>query len=139
MDFAPDALRFVSQVGTSEPIRLSRYEDPTRPRRLYYLWRDGCRATVDPVWARFVMLKELERNVLSYEPATCRLVVPYYLPLPPLVERALCLCSGFAPGTSKGRLQGAATEALEAKVYCGIPGDVASAVASRLGQQLLSL
>ena len=136
MDFSTEELRFTAPPGDAREIRLSRYDDPTRPRRLFYLWRGTQRAVVDPVWARFLLLKDSDRSVFFYEGASCRLHVPFFLPLPPLLERALCLSSGLS--AAEARLPSkVAQESMQTRVFDGIPRDVASKLAGKVDQELV--
>lgn len=136
MDFSPRELRFTVPLGEAAELLLSRYEDPTRPRRLFYLRRGSERAVVSPVWARFLVLKNSGKSVFFYDRASCRLHVPLFLPLPPLLERALCLSSGLSAAEDSLPLK-AKEEPMRSRVFDGVPHDVALGVGAKVGQELV--
>ena len=136
-DFSPQSLRFGEPCKQNVGLRLSRFEHPGTGRVRYYLRREERHAPVDPSWARFAVLNEVGRNVLAYDQAACSLCLPLYLPLPPLMERALCLCSGLAAQKVTVERHSRTGIPEMGRAYAGVPIDVAEAVASLLGQQVV--
>jgi hypothetical protein len=67
--------------------------------------------------------------VLRFDEAGQTLIVPATVPLPPLLGRALALCSGLAPA----RRPSLEHPALQVDVYGGIGAAVAELLAEKLG------
>jgi hypothetical protein len=106
---------------------------------LYQLWRGATYQNVDRDWGRYLVLKEIARNVLAYDARHFLLAVPSNAPLPRLLARACALCSGYAP-----RPAGSGDKALilparcQYDIYSAVPPDIAAAVAAKAGQKLLT-
>jgi len=129
-DFDPETLRFSERFQPVEPC-LSRYTHSVRRARLYVLHGTGSAWRVDPDWGRFAVLKAVRNDLLAYDENSSIFSAPVTVPLPKLLSRALCLCSGWAPSATAA---GARTSA--ARLYYRIPIEVARIVAERLGQRL---
>lgn len=133
--FDPIYLQFQSIKETDCPIRLSKYSHPSRNTQVYYLWQDGKCAEIDLDWGRYAVLKALRRNVLIYDKHRFIMAVPASANLPRLLERALTLCSGYAPKYEKmprvlPPIQGF-------KLFSAIPPQIAEMTAAKSGQTLL--
>jgi hypothetical protein len=131
-DFCVDDVRMKpAGRASSGSLRLSRYTNPVTSEAVVRLWRAGEAADVDLSWGRFALLKEAGRRVVEYEPRSFVLAEPWGAPLPPLLARALTLCSGEAasevPPPEKVGSQGSYQ-------YAGVPPDVADIVLAKTGQ-----
>jgi hypothetical protein len=134
-DFNPQALQF--ERRPLEGRNLSRYQDPVRTIYRYFLWNSGKRAEVNLDWGRYAALNLAEVNVLSYNPQDGSFWVPVSTPLPPLLNRALGLCTGKPPVLIKREperihFQGA----LGFYKYEAIPHYIATLVAQKVSQPL---
>lgn len=134
--FDVEQVRF-SETHSAGDIRLIRYIHPSRQYPIYYLRRGVEAAQVDPDWGRFAVLKEAKRNVLYYDKLASAVIVPATLPLPKLLARALCLCSGLIPLTVSGaQIVHSFASAPLFKVYPNVPYEFAQIVAAKLDQPL---
>jgi len=130
-DFDPQTLSF-DHIRRQDNTLLSRYTHPTRRYRLHVLYQEGTGSLVDAEWGRFAALRAIERNVLAYDSLTFQFVVPVAVPLPKLLARALCLCSGFVPSGPNEVIP--ANPGL--RVYHRVPLSLAQAIADKLAQHL---
>ena len=78
---------------------------------------------------KFIILNTMGRNVLRYNGQHWQLKVAAMCRPPPLIDRALHLCSGTPPAEAAGRRGTVLT-------YENIPPGVASLAAELLGQKL---
>jgi hypothetical protein len=129
-DFDPDALTFRIAPRTGD--RLSSFQDPQTRRQIHRLWRSGRAATIDRDWGRWLHLKDLGRSILRFDEAGQALSAPATVPFPPLLGRALALCSGFAPA------RGSSPEnpALQVDVYGGVGAAPVELLAEKLGSDI---
>ena len=135
--FRPELCRFaVSPTGAD--VELIKYVHPSRQYAIYYLFRGDSAMRVDPDWGRFAIFENTRRNVLLYDAASGRLLVPITTPLPKLIARGLSLCSGVAarniPATAVRVTN--VIGAIGFKMYADVPPNHAAAAAQRLGQTL---
>lgn len=109
------------------------YREQIRGRWQYLLRHDGVWCAAELSTAMFAELARRGETVIRWRPdsedrmRTGTLIVDWGAPLPPLHARALVLCSGFVP-----RFGSAAETAL----YDNIPLEIATCVASSLGQTM---
>jgi hypothetical protein len=136
--FDVDRLHFTATPSMGE-LQLIRYVHPSRQYPIHYLWRGAEAARVDPDWGRFAVLKERARNVLHYDRSASSVVLPATVPLPKLLARALCLCSGLVPLAVPGSavVDSPVTASLF-RVYPEVPYEFAQIVAAKLGQTLIT-
>ncbi|HEU6445185.1 MAG TPA: hypothetical protein VFL61_09025 [Gaiellaceae bacterium] len=130
-DFDPDALMFRSNDSRAGD-RLSSFQDPLTRRQIHRLWRSGRAATIDRDWGRWLHLKDLGRSVVRFEEAGQALSVPATVPFPPLLGRALALCSGLAPA----RGPSPENPSLQIDVYRGVGAAAAELLAEKLGANI---
>jgi hypothetical protein len=136
--FDVERLRFSAALYAGE-LQLIRYTHPSRQYPIYYLWRGVEAARVDPDWGRFAVLKEARRDVIHYDRSTNAVLVPATVPLPKLLARALCLCSGLVPLAVSGRLVvGSPVTDQSFRVYPDVPPEFAQIVAGKLEQTLVT-
>jgi hypothetical protein len=103
--FDENILRFIlsptsieDDSGKRKPdIRLSQYQHPYRNTKIYYLWQEERCTQVERDWGRYAVLKSAKIQVLIYDQRRFIMAVPVGAKLPQLLERALTLCSGYAP------------------------------------------
>jgi hypothetical protein len=85
-----------------EPVELDRPAAQLLPTRALVWWvrdADGrARRLPSGEWAPFVTERGSESPLIRYEPSSRVLTVDAAAPLPPLHDRAACLCSGRLPG-----------------------------------------
>lgn len=109
------------------------YREQINGRWQYLLRRGGAWYAADLAAGVFAELARRGDTVVRWRPdsdhhtTTGTFIVDWGAPLPPLHSRALVLCSGFAP-----RFGNAAETAL----YDNVPRDIATSVASSLGQTM---
>jgi hypothetical protein len=133
-DFDPNAL-FFRRLRRQDRVVLSRYTHPARRTRLHVLENKGATTRTDADWGRFALMRELAQDVLLYDPQEFTLALPITMPLPKLLARSLCLCSGFLPA-EVGGVHWTGSQ-VKARVYRRVPFAIAELVALRLRQRLV--
>jgi hypothetical protein len=128
--FNVESLTFTSRKSSASEIRLIEYTDPLTQAKLHWLWKDNLRSFVNRDWGRYILLSELDVNVIYYDSRRYLLVVPLTVPLPVLIARAITLCSGLVPRMINFNNR-------RYLVYSSIGPQLAEAVASKLGQSLM--
>jgi len=135
--FDPARLQFSGTPFDGE-IQLIKYIHPSRQYPLYFLWRGGEAARVDPDWGRFAIMSN-GRNVIHYERLAGVLLLPATIPLPKLLARALCLCSGLVPRFISGSaVTGSLVNVPLFTLYVNIPPEFAEIAAGKLNQVLIT-
>ncbi len=132
-DFDPDAL-FFRKLLRQDSVVLSRYTHPTRRTRVHVLRQAGATTRVEGDWGRFALMRALARDVLLYDPQAFSLAVPITMPLPKLLARSLCLCSGLLPSEVGSLWPGSR---MKARVYRRVPLSIAELIANKLQQRLV--
>lgn len=136
--FNPEELRFSPAMADGETT-LIKYIHPSRQYPIYFLRRGAEAARTDPDWGRFAILSSAGRNVIHYDRCSGALLVPASIPLPRLLGRTLCLCSGLVPRLVRGSLLFNSQVASPLmRLYANIPGEFARIVAEKLNQQLIT-
>ena len=77
--------------------RYSCYRNPITSLPTYIFFRDGHGADVDLNWGRYLLLNAKGITITAYDERRSRLCVPVKVPLPGIVARTICLCSGKPP------------------------------------------
>lgn len=95
-DFDVTSLDFGRNRTDAHP-RYSRYRNPTTNLPLHVFFRDGRGAAVDLNWGRYLLLNARGITVTAYDQRRFRLYVPVRAPIPGVVARTVCLCSGKPP------------------------------------------
>ena len=134
--FSIQRLHFQDRQNT-DPDRLVEYF--FFPFMRTWLWHSMRGAVVDRDWGRYLLLNNIKKNIVFYNPDSQWLAVPSNVPLPILISRAVTLCSGLAPVEI---LSGNLTDyglprTIPFDVYFMVPQDVADKTASLLGQELI--
>lgn len=136
--FHIEELRFSVNLSAGE-LQLLKYIHPSRQYPIYYLWRSTESARVDPDWGRFFVLKIAGQNVLHYDRAASAVILPVTVPLPKLLSRALCLCSGLVPSIiPKAAIANSPLSVPFFRVYPAVPYEFAQIVAQKLDQTLIT-
>lgn len=135
--FDPGQLRMSSsmecpELGTS----LVSYEDPYTRRQLFFLSKDGQASTIDKSWGRYAVLQSSGRQVLAYDERRQILVVPVTTPLPRLLGRAACLCSGRPPLFMDAKSIHHALGGIGSDLYLSVGAQIARTIAAAVGQVL---
>lgn len=132
-DFDINLLRFVHKTSDSFP-RYSLYRNTTTSLPLHVFFRDGIGAEVDPNWGRYLLLNSKGITVAAYDEKRFRLCVPVKVPLPAVVARTICLCSGKPPihRTKESLIQ--ALDCQDWLMYEDVPPQIAIAALSKVGQ-----
>jgi len=132
-DFNIHSFVFDHKSSDSFP-RYSRYRNPTTGLPMHVFFRDRFGAEVDLDWGRYLFLNSKAITVTAYDEGRFRLCVPVKLPLPTVIARTLCLCSGKPPSHL-------AKECLVPKLDCqdwlmfeDTPPQIAMAALSKVGQ-----
>lgn len=134
-DFNPDELRFTLPNRDAHPA-LRSMTNPVNNTRTHFYTSGGRRSRVDRYWARYMVMQDLDKRVLFYDPQRCKFALPATLPPPKLIERALVLCSGFTPRVVDAPAGGIAGSS-RLRIYSTVPKQVASLAAEKLGQRLV--
>ena len=134
--FDPVSLRLGNDIVDVDPS-LIRYEHPYT-RRLRFEFRHGEEAAeVDGDWGRYAVLKEARRDVLLYDERRYLFAVPWGVPLPRLLRRALTCCSGRPPvSVQPSKIGPGILSNTGADVYLGVVPAIASVISARLEQRL---
>ncbi len=135
--FEPNSLQFKPPKETETNIRLSRYTNPSRNTKIYYLWQDGRCTQIDLDWGRYAIFKELRLNVLIYDKRRFTMAVPASAKLPRLLERVLTLCSGYTAAKYEKKLPSTSPPIQEFNLFTAVPPQIAEMTAAKLGQTLL--
>src|SRR5262249_24062880 len=95
-------------------------------------------ATIDCDWGRYAVLQNNGKNVVYYDERSMNFAAPRGAPLPKLLSRSLCMCSGFAPRAFAAAEHPWRTPALDGyDMYCKVPLPIAELVAAAVGQSLI--
>jgi hypothetical protein len=120
--------------------RLVEYKNPADQQRQHWLWDGAKAAEVDRDWGRFMVLRNEAKRVLLYDAKRHRAAVPSTTALPPILARALTLCSGRAPRPySLGANSIGLPAGRQFHVYSGVPQHIIDHAAQKLGQTLISM
>jgi hypothetical protein len=137
-DFDEQALQFRADAKNISEVRLSRYLNPTKGTHLHWLWRASEHATIDCDWGRYAVLQNSGKNVLYYDERTMDFAAPRGAPLPKLVSRSLCVCSGYAPRSFTAAEVPWHTSTFDGyNIYSQVPLRIAELVAAAVGQSLI--
>ena len=134
-DFNPDDLRFTLPNGGTHPA-LRSLTNPVNNMRTHFYASGGRRSRVDRSWGRYMVMQDLDKRVMYYDPQRCKLALPATLPPPKLIERALVLCSGYTPRVEDAPAGNSAGSS-RLRVYGMIPMQIASLASEKLGQHLI--
>jgi len=132
-DFDLKTLSFTRATYDSFP-RYSRYRNPTTGLPLHVFFRNKLGAEIDLSWGRYLFLNTKGITVTAYDERRFRLCVPVKAPLPTVVARTVCLCSGKPPAHRSGEslLQGLACD--DWLMFENVPPQIAMAALSKVGQ-----
>lgn len=132
-DFSVRFHEFVRETSETFP-RYYRYRNPITGLPMHVFFRDKLGAEVDLTWGRYLLLNAKGITVTAYDERRFRLCVPIKVPLPGVVARTVCLCSGKPPVQR-------CIEALVRGVSCqdwlmfeDVPPQIAWAALSKVGQ-----
>ena len=132
-DFNINFLSFVHKTSDSFP-RYSLYRNPTTGLPLHVFFREGLGAEVDRNWGRYLHLYSKGITVAAYDERRFRLCVPVKTPLPAVVARTVCLCSGKPPIHRSNEAIVRALDCQDWLMYEDVPPQIAIAVLSKVGQ-----
>ena len=133
-DFDTGRLQFRAPCEIRRDQRLSRYRDPSTTIWHYRLWQNNQSAEVDQDWGRYAILATINQRVIQYSADTRDAVVPLGAPLPTLLARAFCLCSGHCPAVAEEVYTNPLGRYLR---FTGVPPSVFNKVAAKLEQVAL--
>ena len=150
-EFNTDELRFYWGSFTYSNSRLARYQVPDRryTSEIWY-WKGTEYAVVDRYWGPWMLLWEVERNVIMHSYNDLELFVPSSVPLPRLLARAMTLCSGTVPRQERLIFSNGAFRRINNEknvlnstflfdVYGNVTQPMADALAAKLGQRRVTL
>jgi hypothetical protein len=137
-EFDPQAIRFTpSAPSCPASLRLTRYQHRVKPDQLFLLWRGEESARIDARWGRYAVLAAANRRVLLYDEQRHRLAVPAGAPLPRLLGRALCLCSGWPPDFVPATLlRSRQAGSWGVDLYSAVSPEIADCISEKAGQRL---
>lgn len=132
-DFNTNTIGFSHKTSDSFP-RLSRYRNPATGLPLYIFYPDKIGAEIDPRWGRYLFLNSKGITVAAYDDKRFRLCVPIIIPLPAVIARSMCLCSGKTPvhRSKESLIQGLNCQ--DWLMYEAVPPQIALAALSKVGQ-----
>ena len=132
-DFNANSFAFVRTTSESLPC-YSRYRNPTTGLPMHVFFRDRLGAEVDLNWGRYLLLNSKSITVTAYDERRFRLCVPVKVPLPTVVARTVCLCSGKSPvhRTKEYLVQG--LDCQDWLIFEDVPPQIAVAALSKAGQ-----
>jgi hypothetical protein len=132
-DFNVNSFVFIRTTSDSLP-RYSRYRNPTTGLPMHVFFRDRRGAEVDLNWGRYLLLNSKSITVTAYDERRFRLCVPVKVPLPTVVARTVCLCSGKSPvhRTKECLVQG--LDCQDWLMFEDVPPQIAVAALSKVGQ-----
>jgi hypothetical protein len=125
--FDPTQLRMRDMSSSSDGRFLVSYRHPFTNQEMYELRYEDRGAQIDRDWGRYAILAHLGQSVLLYDSSRYSLAVPGGAPLPRLLARSLCLCSGRPPTQER-------IDSRHHFVYTSVPPKLAQLVANRLSQ-----
>lgn len=132
--FDTNEFRFnASRCGNE--IELGRWKDKGSGRYFFVLQDYATNRQVymdSGDWGRFVVLEKAGVSCILYDRKRFLFAVPTSVPLPRLLARSLCLCSGFLPARKTLEEQDGKT--LPWLVFQSVPPPVVKLVCDRIGQ-----
>lgn len=119
-----------SAAENGSGLALWSYEHPYTRKRRFEVRDDNQAAPIERDWGRWAVLAATERQVVLFDDRRHLLAVPAGVPLPKLLGRALCLCSGRMP--TEAQIDG-----VRYQIYPAVPPSIAERVGLLLSQVLL--
>ncbi|MBI4773311.1 MAG: hypothetical protein HY788_03865 [Deltaproteobacteria bacterium] len=132
-DFSLNSNGFVRATSNSFP-RYTRYLNPATKLPLHVFFRDSHGAEVDLSWGRYLLLKSKGITATAYDERRFRLCVPIKIPLPTIVARAVCLCSGKSPVHRANEFLVQGFECQDWLMFEDVPPQIAVAALAKVGQ-----
>jgi len=132
-DFSPNSYSFIRETSDSFP-RYSRYLNPTTGLSLHVLFRERLGAEIDLNWGRYLFLNLKAITVAAYDEKRFRLCVPVKMPLPAVIARTICLCSGRPPSHQSIGALLRGIDCQEWLMFEDVPPQIAMAALSKVGQ-----
>jgi hypothetical protein len=132
-DFCINSHSFVRMHSEGLP-RYTRYLNPTTGLPMHVFYRGDLGAEVDLNWGRYLLLRAAKANVTAYDDKKYRVFVPLKIPLPSVIARSICLCSGRPPVCTAGTSFVPGCECTDWLMFEGVPPQIALAALSKVGQ-----
>ncbi|MEA1864813.1 MAG: hypothetical protein U9N46_06410 [Euryarchaeota archaeon] len=132
-DFNVNSFVFIRTTSDSLP-RFSRYRNPTTGLPIHVFFRDGLGAEADLNWGRYLLLNSKGITVTAYDEKRFRLCVPVKTPLPAVVARTVCLCSGKPPVRQSKDFLMCGLDCQDWLMFEDVPPQIAVAALSKVGQ-----
>ncbi len=132
-DFSVGSHEFTREMSGGLP-RFSRYRNPTTNLPTHVFFRDRLGSEVGLNWGRYLLLNAKGITVTAYDERRFRLCVPVKVPLPGVVARTICLCSGKPPICRgiDGLVRG--VDCQDWLMFEDVPPQIAWAALSKVGQ-----
>jgi hypothetical protein len=132
-DFDAESLEFGRKRTDALP-RYSRYWNPTTNLPTHVFFRDGRGAAVDLNWGRYLLLNAKGLTVTAYDQRRFKLCVPVKVPLPCVVARTVCLCSGKPPVCRSIEALVRGVDCQDWLMFEDVPPPIALSALSKVGQ-----
>lgn len=132
-DFNVNSFVFGHTIFDSIP-RYSLYLNPTTGLRLHVFFRDRLGAEADLNWGCYLLLNSKSITITAYDERRFRLCVPVKVPLPTVVARSLCLCSGKSPVHRAKECLVQGLDCPDWLMFEDVPPQIALAALSKVGQ-----
>jgi hypothetical protein len=133
-DFCPEFSVFTYRHNQSLP-RYSRYRNPTTGLPLHIFFRNEKGAEVDLRWGYYLFLNAHEITVTAYDAKRYRLCLPARIPLPTIISRIICLCSGNPPIYAKMELLSLGIKCNDWLIFNDVPPQIAIPALAKVGQK----
>ena len=132
-DFCVNSHAFIRTLSESHP-RYSRYLNPITGLPVHVFFRNGSGAEVDLDWGRYLFLNAKAITIVAYDERRFRLCVPVRVPLPSVIARTICLCSGKSPVQTYREALVPGCQCKDWLMFEDVPPRIAMAVLSKVGQ-----
>ena len=132
-DFCVRSHAFTRTLSESYP-RYSRYLNPVTGLPMHVFFRDASGAEVDLNWGRYLFFNATGITVTAYDERRFRLCIPVKAPLPSVIARSVCLCSGKPPVYRSAEALISGCECTDWLMFEGVPPQIAITALSKVGQ-----
>lgn len=132
-DFCVASCTFQRTHSDSFP-RLSMYRNPATTLPMHVFFRNDTGAEVDLNWGRYLLLNANGTTVTAYDEKSYRLCIPLRIPLPTVIARSVCLCSGRPPVHRSAVALVPGCDYRDWLMFEDVPPQIAIAALSKVGQ-----
>lgn len=136
--FDVDRGRFVPESQSCGHSFYASYTNPTSLQKIHVSWNGDVGAEVPRDWGRYLSFNQAGKQVLGFDSSRQAMSVPATAPLPPILLRALAMCSARLPiRKNKMAELSVSHEETPYNIFLSVPRRIANMVSEKLGQQLV--